>query len=386
MGRCMVNPREGLCLRLRLKSPRSRRIVVVFFTILVSFFFAESVGRVALRLAVGRWHPLSAPFFNRIPVLRHSSQFGWEFIPKESGVQVKYGRNISWNINTSGLRESEEYDYARTIDDQVRVLVLGDSFTAGDGVEESCRWTELVEASVAPRAQLINAGVPAYAADQELLWYQSVGVQYEVDAVVFVHFEENLVRIGIPYFAYEPRFLKPTLVLREGQLVPLHCGSMLRGRIELSYRSVFWYAIERLILHPTIGSPAYRSFRPYNHKDQISLLIEIFKTADEVASAHKSAFYVLYLPASSLKDLEERTRLEAEIRHELDIQGIQYFSAFRQHLDVRDSVVLENETWSDSDVHWNEAANRRFAQTALPFFQYVISAATDQRLETAAAK
>jgi len=48
--------------------------------------------------------------------------------------------------------------------------------------------------------------------------------------------------------------------------------------------------------------------------------------------------------------------------------------------------VLENETWSDSDVHWNEAANRRFAQTALPFFQYVISAATDQRLETAAAK
>ena len=68
---------------------------------------------------------------------------------------------------------------------------MGDSFTAGHGVDESERWTERLSAQLGAEVEIINAGVPAYAADQEFMWYRTEGVRYQPDVVVFAHLEEN---------------------------------------------------------------------------------------------------------------------------------------------------------------------------------------------------
>ena len=73
-----------------------------------------------------------------------SFAIGWEYIANCTVHQEFDGRRVKWNINSKGLRESEEYSYERNLSTKTRILVLGDSYTAGRGVEESERWTELV--------------------------------------------------------------------------------------------------------------------------------------------------------------------------------------------------------------------------------------------------
>jgi lysophospholipase L1-like esterase len=62
--------------------------------------------------------------------------------------------------------------------------VLGDSFAWGYGVEESERFSQLLEGALG--AEVINAGVSGYSTDQELLWYGNEGIKYETDLVILV--------------------------------------------------------------------------------------------------------------------------------------------------------------------------------------------------------
>jgi lysophospholipase L1-like esterase len=95
--------------------------------------------------------------------------------------------------------------------------VLGDSFAWGYGVEESERFSQLLEESL--EVEVINAGVSGYSTDQELLWYKDEGVKYETDLVVLA-FTGNDVgdndRQLVNNIYYKPRF-----VIQEGELVPI---------------------------------------------------------------------------------------------------------------------------------------------------------------------
>jgi hypothetical protein len=117
-------------------------------------------------------------------------------------------------INEKGLR-GQEYPYTKA-EDVFRVLVLGDSFTAGLQVEEAETFPKLLETQLnrhSPqlKVEVVNAGVIGYGTDNQLAYFTYEGYKYQPDLVILAFFTGNDLTDNIWYSLYD---------LKEGQLVP----------------------------------------------------------------------------------------------------------------------------------------------------------------------
>ena len=74
-----------------------------------------------------------------------------------------------------------------------RVLVFGDSYTAGDGVSNGKRYTDVLEAGL-PDTEVLNFGLSGSGTDQQYLIFQQYGRSIEHDAVVISVLVENIQR------------------------------------------------------------------------------------------------------------------------------------------------------------------------------------------------
>src|SRR5437899_3035923 len=100
---------------------------------------------------------------------RHDPRLGWHHTAGSEGV---FDRSPVFRtrvrINDKGLR-GRDYPYER-VAGRRRILVLGDSFVFGYGVEQEEIFTTVLE-GLLPATEVINAGVSGYGTDQELLWF-----------------------------------------------------------------------------------------------------------------------------------------------------------------------------------------------------------------------
>ncbi len=67
-----------------------------------------------------------------------------------------------------------------------RVVVLGDSFVWGLGVDDDELFTTLLAHDSSPRLEVVNLGVSGYGTDQELLLWQQLGQRFRPDLVLLV--------------------------------------------------------------------------------------------------------------------------------------------------------------------------------------------------------
>jgi lysophospholipase L1-like esterase len=215
----------------------SRGILINLSLIIISTLFALFLSEMALRLT--GFNPLYvSPERDRF--WKYDALLGWAHEPGQEGIFETPQFRTVVRINENGLRD-QAHPYERQNDSE-RILVLGDSFAWGYGVEESERFSQLLEKSLG--VETINAGVSGYSTDQELLWYQNEGIKYETDLVILVlagndvgDNDQQLVNT----IYYKPKF-----VLEEGQLVatgyPVPKTSS-RGRFiySLSQRSALAY-------------------------------------------------------------------------------------------------------------------------------------------------
>jgi lysophospholipase L1-like esterase len=114
---------------------------------------------------------------------QYDHRYGWSHIPNSTGIFHSLGFDVKVTINSKGFRGTE-YDYER-IGNKRRVLVLGDSFVWGFGVELVDMFTTQLEELI-PNVEIINLSVSGYSTDQELLLYQDEGRKYRPDLVVLV--------------------------------------------------------------------------------------------------------------------------------------------------------------------------------------------------------
>ena len=158
---------------------KSRGMLINVSLIILSILFALVLSEIALRL-VGFVPLYVSP--ERDQFWEYDSLLGWEHEPGQEGIFETQQFRTSVQINDKGLRD-RPHTYERQ-NDQERILVLGDSFAWGYGVEESERFSQLLEKSI--DVEVINAGVSGYSTDQELLWYQNEGNKYDTDLVLLV--------------------------------------------------------------------------------------------------------------------------------------------------------------------------------------------------------
>lgn len=85
--------------------------------------------------------------------------------------------------NEYGFRGSA-YPFGRTAKE--RLVVLGDSFTWGFGVEDDEIFTSIIERETKGRVEVVNLGVSGYGTDQEYLLWRELGHKWKPDRVLLL--------------------------------------------------------------------------------------------------------------------------------------------------------------------------------------------------------
>lgn len=120
---------------------------------------------------------------------------GFAYVPNTEWVHDSEGEGHV-RINRFGFRDE---DWSVQADgDTVRVAVLGDSFVAAHEVDESERFTELLEDRLnsefdqnAVQVEIMNFGVRGYGTAQELMTYRHVVRDFDPDVVLLAVFTGN---------------------------------------------------------------------------------------------------------------------------------------------------------------------------------------------------
>jgi lysophospholipase L1-like esterase len=188
----------------------SRGLLINLSLVIISTLSAFFLSEIALRF-MGHKPLYVSPERDRF--WKYDSLLGWAHEPGQEGIFESPQFRTVVRINQNGLRD-RQHSYERQNDTE-RILVLGDSFAWGYGVEESERFSQLLEKSL--DAEVINAGVSGYSTDQELLWYENEGIKYETDLVVLVLTGNDVgdnERQLVNTIYYKPKF-----VIDEGRLV-----------------------------------------------------------------------------------------------------------------------------------------------------------------------
>src|ERR1700679_772165 len=122
---------------------------------------------------------------------------GWRFIP---GVRARIpheGGGYLVRANESGFRSDTQFSGERRVGKR-RLLLFGDSFTAGDGVSNGQRFGDILE-SLVPDLEVYNFGVPATGPDQHYLLFKHYAKDIEHDAIMIAVCVENIRRVVTRY-------------------------------------------------------------------------------------------------------------------------------------------------------------------------------------------
>ena len=111
---------------------------------------------------------------------------GWHLVPNctvtaDSSTVPVYRFTI--HSNNHGFRDYKDYELRRS-DGVTRVVVLGDSFGYGNGVEELGRYSTLLEGLLGQNVEIYNLAISNYGLDQALLTLESSGLRYRPDLIL----------------------------------------------------------------------------------------------------------------------------------------------------------------------------------------------------------
>src|SRR6185295_17067690 len=158
-------------------------------------------------------------------VTQHHPRIGYTFIPCiKARVTLPQEKSCYLiKVNSSGFRCEHEFVKGKP-EGTSRVLLFGDSFTAGDGVSNKQRYGDLIEQKI-PNTEVYNFGLPGTGTDQHYLAYQEYATGIEHDLLILGVTVENIGRVAArfrPYLNEEGEtviYAKPYYELESGGLV-----------------------------------------------------------------------------------------------------------------------------------------------------------------------
>ena len=124
--------------------------------------------------------------------------------------------------NAQGFRSERDFERARPVGVR-RVLLFGDSYTAGDGVSNPKRYGDLLEQQI-EQLEIYNFGLPGTGTDQHYLAWREFGQAIEHNALMIAVWVENIRRVASRYrFALNEKgeevcYAKPYFELVDGRL------------------------------------------------------------------------------------------------------------------------------------------------------------------------
>jgi hypothetical protein len=281
---------------------------------------------------------------------RYDERLGW--VPRENV------RRDGLSTNALGLRGAREFPFEKPAGER-RIVVVGDSFTFGDGVKDEEVWTEKLAQKLAPthgNVAVLNLGVPGYGLDQHCLRLEEPGIRFSPDLVLVGLFGPDVDRNELTVRdAPKPRFLLDGDGLRLDN-VPVPTAEELRRRVEKA----------------AIGSYAWAMFRKMwvartaEGEDAVKweLARRILDRMRSVSEAGGARFAVAYFPAkgSSFRrdaDAYERTVVAWAVERGVPLVNVrEAFVALGQN--------RFREVWHN---HWTPFGNEVVADALLAGFR-----------------
>ena len=180
-----------------------------------SFAMAGVALEVALRLLGAGPVPVNP---DQRSLWAHHPKLGWTSRAGYEGTFDNGFFSVHVAINSRGLR-GDEVSLQKPVGVR-RVLVVGDSFGWGFGVEQEDTFGARLERAL-PDTEVINGAVSGYSTDQVLLWLRLEGRQYAPDVVVYALSgnDDIMNHMQVAYWTY----YKPSYGLDR------HAGLLLQG-------------------------------------------------------------------------------------------------------------------------------------------------------------
>ena len=127
-------------------------------------------------------------------IYEYHPTIGFRFVPGLKARVPHEGGGYLVRTNDTGFRSDFEFKSERKGSTR-RILLFGDSFTAGEGVSNGQRFSDVLEKLV-PDLEVYNYGLPATGLDQHYLIYQEYAQDVVHDLLVIAVFVENVRRVG----------------------------------------------------------------------------------------------------------------------------------------------------------------------------------------------
>lgn len=134
---------------------------------------------------------------------------GWALKPNIHNMVVFDGKIL--NSNSKGIRGKNEY-YKKN-PNKLRILVIGDSFTFGEGVSDNETYSYYLQ-QMLPGTEVINFGIHGYGHDQMLIYLKEEGIKYNPDIVILGYLYGDNIRNMLDFYYYA----KPKFELENGKL------------------------------------------------------------------------------------------------------------------------------------------------------------------------
>lgn len=122
---------------------------------------------------------------------------GYRFVPGLTARVEHEAGGYLMQTNSSGFRCRHEFIPERRAD-KSRILLFGDSNTAGDGVSDRYRYGDVLE-ELLPDVEIYNFGLSGSGTDQQYLIYRDLAATIEHDLVVLCVYVENIRRVAAKY-------------------------------------------------------------------------------------------------------------------------------------------------------------------------------------------
>lgn len=128
-------------------------------------------------------------------LFEYDPDIGYRFVPHLKTRVASPDGGYLVRTNGQGFRSDREFERD---DAAPRVLVFGDSFTAGDGVSNGSRYSDVLE-TLLPPVEVHNFGLPGSGTDAQYICYSKLAQGAPCRAVVLAVLVENIRRIVSPY-------------------------------------------------------------------------------------------------------------------------------------------------------------------------------------------
>ncbi len=318
------------------------------------------------------------------PVKEYSSINDSDFIQPDTLLSYRYTSNLNTQLvtidysidiktNSFGFRD-EQWSFDTT---QTNLLVLGNSFSAGFGINNEYRWSDLVQASLSDRSksiQIYNAAVSGFSISQAVNNGIELSKLIQPDIIIVGLYLNSLDRIHDPLQYYEGFSVRKSAIPN---------AEVIDGKIYFSVWETGFYKNTEIFLKK--NSVLYQFVEERIRFGLFTSLKKIFRSSPETAkfpeeysNLSQAAFNELLRLDTSVSSV---IYLLPIIQHNrkfeiFENQAIIYDQLYSlssdspiQFIDIRPEfekkVNKGVDMWINNDAHWNEKAHSIAAEVTL---------------------